>query len=335
MKTILLLFGGESPEHEVSIMSAKNIVDALSPQKYHVVLGYIDTDGRLWQVNEVKLHDNTDDFEEIVPVLGDKKIIVGSAETHIDVLFPVLHGRNGEDGSVQALAGLMHVQLVGCGIAASSICIDKVLTKQLVASRDVPVVSYITRARLDETLDYAQVVEQLGSPVFVKPARLGSSIGVSKVSNSDEFTSALSMALDLDDTVLIEQAIDGRELEVAVHGNEDPEVTVVGEIVPDRDFYNYESKYEDTSESLAVIPAKINNEVSEQIRAYALQVYKTLGCSGLARVDFFYDEATGKIYLNEVNTLPGFTNISMYPKLCQASGMSYEALVDKLIELAR
>lgn len=334
-KKILLLFGGESPEHEVSIMSARNVLDAIDISKYSVTLGYIDLQGQWWHVPKVQVYTDTAKLKTIEPVLGESKIRIGNKTIKLDTIFPVLHGRNGEDGTVQALAKLMHVPIVGCDLASSAICMDKIVTKQLLASRSVPVVPYVTYELGDEPLTYKDVMQKLGKTLFIKPARLGSSVGVKKVASTKEFNEAVDAAAKLDSKILVEQAISGRELEVAVLDGIELRASAVGEIVPDREFYDYESKYDTSSETLLEIPADISQVVSDQIRQYALWAFKILGCSGLARVDFFFDEESGTIYLNEVNTMPGFTNISMYPKLCEASGTSYAELIDELIGLAK
>jgi D-alanine-D-alanine ligase len=334
-KMILLLFGGESPEHEVSIMSAQNVVKALYTKKYSVLLGYIDLQGQWWHVPKVQAYADTSKLKGIEPVLGDGKIRVGTKTIAIDTIFPVLHGSNGEDGTVQALAKLMHVPVVGCGVAASAICMDKVVAKQLLAGRSLPVVPYVTYELGDEPLTYKDVMQKLGKTLFIKPARLGSSVGVSKVSTTKQFVDAIDASTKLDSKILIEQAITGRELEVAVLGGKEVHASVVGEIVPDREFYDYESKYDSSSETLLEVPAGISQVVSDQIRQYALWAFKILGCSGLARIDFFFDEESGTVYVNEVNTMPELSNTGMYAKLCEASGTSYTELVDELIGLAK
>lgn len=334
MKTILLLFGGESPEHEVSVMSAQNILAAIDTNMYEVLLGYIDLDGSWWLVQDVRVFEDANRYPAIVPLLGQKAIRVDDKAVALDVVFPVLHGANGEDGTVQALAKLLHVPVVGCGVTASAVCIDKVLAKQIVASNGVSVVPYEIYESGAPLPKYEDVAAKFGETLFIKPARLGSSVGVSRVTSAEEFTAALDVALKLDNKILIEQSITGRELEVAIIGGKQPRASVVGEIIPDREFYNYESKYDSSSESALQIPAQLPDEISKLICEQALRIFMALGCQGLARVDFFFDEASGTIYLNEVNTMPGFTNISMYPKLCEASGSSYKELVAELITLA-
>ena len=329
--TILVVYGGESPEHEVSIASATNVYKALDTSKYTVLLCYIDPNGRFWHTETIEPHTSY----QLTPVMGTSTVAYDNQTHHIDAIFPVLHGQNGEDGTIQGLARLLHAPIVGCGVAASSICIDKVLTKQLLDHNNIPTVPCTVVHRGDAYPSYEQVKIKLGSTLFVKPAHLGSSVGVSKVTDGNALLAALDAAFALDDTVLIEAGITARELEVAVLGhNAQPQASVVGEIVPDREFYSFESKYDPDATSQVKIPADISAETAERIRDYAVQAFTALQCEGLARVDFFIDPA-GKVYLNEINTLPGFTDISMYPQLWQHNGISYTELLTRLIELAR
>ncbi|MAU33713.1 D-alanine--D-alanine ligase A [Candidatus Saccharibacteria bacterium] len=334
MKTVLILYGGESSEHDVSISSARNVVAALDTSKYRPILGYLTKDGRLQHVTSI---DDTIDGGTLLPVLGENRFLVEDTGESIvpDVIFPVLHGKNGEDGTVQGLAALLHIPIVGCGVAASAVAMNKVFAKQLAAEAGLQAVPYLTHRAGDETLSYDEVSESLGSPVFVKPANAGSSVGVTKVSDAATFQTALQAAHQHDDVVLIEKAIDARELEVAVLGNVPAiEASPVAEVVPEGDFYSYESKYAENSQSAVQIPAGLPEEVSEQVRLAAMTVFEVLECRGLARVDFFLDRQSGELYFNEINTLPGFTNISVYPKAWQAVGVSYGQLVDRLIQLA-
>ncbi|HSD55946.1 MAG TPA: D-alanine--D-alanine ligase family protein [Candidatus Saccharimonadales bacterium] len=333
-RTVLVLFGGESAEHEVSILSAQNLYAALDTQEVVPILCYIDRQGAWWQADGVaELEKPT---VPITPILGSAQIKVGEELVSIDVIFPVLHGTNGEDGAVQGLARLLHVPVVGCGLDGSVICIDKVLAKQLLEAATIPVVPYATfNASNAEKAVYGELASKLGYTLFVKPVRQGSSVGVHKVQNGVELKAAILDALQYDRDVLIESAVSkARELEVAVLGlSHDSKASVVGEIVPDRDFYDYASKYDSDSTSKVVIPAAISPEVAERIRAYAVQAFEVLHCQGLARIDFFLD-GSGNVFLNEVNTMPGFTNISMYPKLWEATGLPYKQLVATLIDQA-
>ena len=334
--TVLLLFGGESSEHEVSISSARNVYAAMDDTKFDVVLCFIDKNGRWWLLSELTAQIDTSQAPQLVAALGGKSFLTlpGNRVVTPDVILPILHGKNGEDGSVQGLAQLMHIPIVGCDVTSSALAMDKVASKQIFAQVGLKIVPYLTHRGGDEVPSYSSVVEMLGDIVFVKPSRAGSSVGVSKVKNEDEFIAAIQEAHRHDDVALIERAISGRELEVAVLGSAgSPEASGVGEIMPDGDFYSYESKYDINSASATVVPASIDNDVAQTISKLAGEAYTALGCNGMARVDFFLAE-DGTIYINEINTIPGFTNISMYPKLWRASGVSYPELIERLIKTA-
>lgn len=251
-----------------------------------------------------------------------------------DVILPILHGKNGEDGSVQGLAQLLHIPIVGCDMTASSICMDKMATKEILQAHNLPVVRYETHRADQAPPDFNKLSMGLGSPLFVKPARSGSSVGVSKVTNEDELLAALHTAHQHDPIALIEAGIVGREIEVAVLGNPPHHrASVAGEIRPDREFYDYDSKYDPASQSQVIIPADLSPDLTAKIRQLALQAYEILGCRGLARVDFFV-LADGTVYVNELNTIPGFTNISMYAKLWRHDGITYSQLIEHLLSLA-
>lgn len=335
-QTVLVLFGGESSEHDVSIMSARNVYAAMDSEKYEVLLGYIDRHGKWWLLDSWQ--DNFDEHGGVqmsfVPGSGSFVTIPGSRVVHVDVVFPVLHGENGhEDGAVQGMMNLMHVPVIGSGLGASAVCWDKLYTKQLLAANDIAVTPYIVHRRGDQ-LDYEQVVAELGEGFFVKPTVAGSSIGVSKVHDETEFQSAIEVALEHSTVVLIEKAIVGRELEVAVLGNPPSHQTSdVGEIIPGEEFYSYEDKYSSDSKAQVLTYADLPDELREQIKKTAYDAYAKLGCEGLARVDFLVSDS-GEVYVNELNTLPGFTNISQYPKLWSEQGIRYAKLIDRLIELA-
>nr|AIA15417.1 D-alanine--D-alanine ligase [uncultured bacterium] len=334
---LLLIFGGESAEHEVSIRSARNVFDALDKQKYDIdiELCYIDRNGKWWLVSAVI--ENPQKLGALLPVLGAGKFWIDEPNHAItpDVLFPVLHGPNGEDGSVQGLAQLLHIPIVGCGIIGSAVCMDKEITKRLLTRAGITVAPGVVHHREDATPVYAEALEKLGGDaLFVKPANLGSSVGVSKVTDQASLSKALEEAHRYDRKVLIERAVKGRELECAVLGNEHPEASVVGEIMPGDEFYSYDEKYAETSNTKTSTRAPLPKETSAKIRAVALAAYKVLECRGLARVDFFLAD-DGTVYLNEVNTLPGFTSISMYPQLWKASGLDYSSLLDRLVALSR
>lgn len=332
---VLLLFGGESSEHDISIASARNVYRAIDTNLYNVRLCYIDEAGKFWYVSDVVDH-ITSETKELLPHLGSKNFLTEDGEKiSVDVVLPILHGRNGEDGAVQALAQLLHIPMVGCDMTSSSLAMNKVAAKRLVNDFGIPVVPYRVHHAPDEEPRFEDISESLGEVLFVKPVSAGSSIGVSKVTNQAELDTAISLAHTYDPVVLIEKAINARELEVAVIGNY-PDITasVVGEINPDGEFYSYASKYDKKSTSGTVIPADISEETSDILRAYAVEIFRILGCSGLSRIDFFVDRTDDSIYLNEINTLPGFTDISMYPKLWQYEGISYSDLISRLIELA-
>ena len=334
--TVLLLFGGESSEHDVSISSARNVYAAIDDNKYDVVLGYIDREGKWWLLERLDGTISTHGKSQILPVLGSGSFVTLPAGKvlKLQVILPVLHGKNGEDGSVQGLAQLLHIPIVGCDLTASAICMDKVATKEIARANDIRVVPYQTHRRGDRYPNFNQLSMKLGSPFFVKPARAGSSVGVNKVYTEEELAGALDIAHEHDEVVLIEAGISAREIEVAILGHPPHhEASVLGEVKPDGDFYSYDSKYGNDSTSELIIPAVVEEEVADRIRATALKAFELMGCKGLSRVDFFLQD-DGTLYLNEINTIPGFTNISMYSKLWRHGGISYSQLIDKLLMLA-
>ncbi|MBC7565046.1 D-alanine--D-alanine ligase [Candidatus Saccharibacteria bacterium] len=336
MKTVLLLFGGESTEHEVSVASAVNVDQALDKTKFTVIYSYIDRSGVWWHVDSVKT-DLLDDSRQLLPQFGRKSFIVEGTDNIIspDIILPILHGRNGEDGSVQAVAQLVHIPIVGCDMTSSAAAMNKYITKQVAIANNIRVVPFTVHYETDAVPDFEEMSLKLGPVLFVKPANAGSSVGVYKVTNQDELRTAIEGAHAFDDIVLIETAIHARELEIAVLGNYPHiEASAVAEIKPQGEFYSYESKYDELSRSLVVIPADISPELSDDLRRQAALIFHMLGCSGMARVDFFIDSNTHDIYLNEVNTIPGFTDISVYPKTWEHAGISYQSLIERLIELA-
>lgn len=333
---VLLLFGGESSEHTISISSAKNVYDAINKEKYEVLLSYIDKSGKWWLVNSFSQIDNLQSAQQISPILGGSGFIAIplGQQISVDVILPILHGENGEDGTVQGLASLMHIPIVGCGVSASSICIDKVLTKRLLEESGIKTVPYEVHNISDPMPDYNELSNKLGNILFIKPAGCGSSVGISKSTNSDDLEKAIINAHQYDNKVLIEKAVTARELEVGVLGNgKDAKISSIGEILPDSDFYSFDSKYSDDSKSRVVIPADIPVELSDKIRSVAKKAFNSIGCRGISRIDFFYTNDQ-ILYLNEINTLPGFTNVSMYPKLWQHGGISYSDLIELLISNA-
>lgn len=329
----MLLFGGESSEHDVSVSSASNVVKALDNTKYEIILTYIDRDGKWWMIDIISDYIDTTGCLQLTPILGSGifHTIPNNKAVKPDVILPILHGANGEDGTVQGLAKLLHIPIVGCGVEASSIAMDKVITKQLLEYSDIKTVPYAVHILGQSSCSFDQLSARLGDMLFIKPARSGSSVGISKVKNSEELISALAKAHKHDSKVLIETAITARELEVAILGNgNNAKPSGVGEIIPDREFYDFDSKYDDSSKTKTNIPADISPEIANRIKEIALQAYDVIGCEGLARIDFFLSD-DNVLYLNEINTMPGFTNISMYPKLWHQEGLAYSSLIDALI----
>jgi D-alanine-D-alanine ligase len=333
---VLLLFGGESSEHEVSISSVRNVYAAIDNTKFAVHLGYIDRHGKWWLIDRLAQEIDTHGAPQLVPVLGAGSFVTIPSGRVItpSVILPILHGKNGEDGSVQGLAQLLHIPIVGCDMTSSAICMDKLATKEILMTAGIKVAPYEVHRKGADLPDFNHLSMRLGVPMFVKPSRAGSSVGVSKVHSEEELALALEEAHRHDDTVLIERGISGRELEVSALGNPPHhQVSTVGEIKPGADFYSYDDKYAANSESQVVIPADLTDEQRSRIRDTAAKAYELLGCKGLSRVDFFLaDDDT--VYINEINTLPGFTNISMYPKLWREEGISYSQLIERLIGLA-
>lgn len=329
------MYGGESSEHDVSLSSARNVYAAMDGDKYDIDLCYIDRHGKWWLLHQWKDDLTQHGGAQLVVVPGTSSLmsIPGNTVIHTDVILPILHGRNGEDGTVQGLARLLHVPVIGCDVTASAVCMDKILTKQILSQHAIPTAEYVVYRKGNPIPDAQDIIDQIGLPMFVKPARSGSSMGVTKVHTADEFEAALQEALTHDDHILIERAITGRELETAVLGNPPHHhVSGVGEIIPGGEFYDYHDKYALDSQSRVLAHAELNSEVEARIREISSQAYEILGCRGLARIDYLLDG--DQPYLLEVNTIPGFTNISMYPKLWQREGMTYASLIDKLISLA-
>jgi D-alanine-D-alanine ligase len=305
-----VLYGGRSGEHEVSIRSAESVMAAMDPSKYEILRIFITPEGR-WTPR---------------PILPEP-----NANPGIDVVFPVLHGTFGEDGTVQGLLELADLPYVGAGVLSSSVSMDKEVMKRLCLERGLPVVPYVTLWR--SQLDAEAAEQRLGYPVFVKPANLGSSVGISKAKSRAELAAALELAAQYDRKIIVERAIAGRELECSVLGNAEPKASLPCEILPSREFYDYEDKYL-LDRAQTVVPADLPPEQVEETRRLAVACYQAVDCEGMARVDFLLEAATGRIYINEINTIPGFTSISMFPKMWEATGLSYPALIDRLIELA-
>lgn len=351
--TIGVLYGGRSGEHDVSLCSAASVVAALDKTKYDVVAIGIDRDGR-WYVQDRPEIITDKNFGRILSLKKKGVWLVNHFEDRnrlhlydmnsrgkkvvVDLVFPVLHGTYGEDGTMQGLLELARVPYVGVDVAGSAIGMDKDVAKRLLAQAGVPVVPWITVSRPDWLARPQKILrgalKQLEMPVFVKPLCTGSSVGIKKVKVRKDLASAVDYAFGFDTRIMIEKGIDCREIECAVLGNEDPRASVLGEILPTHEFYSYEAKYLDPEGAKMNIPAKIPARLSVAIRKCAVLGFRALNCNSMARVDFFLDKKTNSFYLNEINTLPGFTGISMYPKLWEATGLSYSALLDRLVELA-
>jgi D-alanine-D-alanine ligase len=327
---VALIFGGQSEEHAVSIMTAREIMKAIDREKYEVTLFGIDRSG-FWQ----KMMDIPEDLKALAfDHSGDKlpSEVLSGLQRDIDIVFPLLHGPYGEDGRIQGLFDMMGLPYAGCDLMASALCMDKDYTKKILKRIGIPVTASFTY-REYETIDVDEIIKCLGLPIFVKPVNLGSSVGITKAKTREELSSAITLAFKYDGKVIIEEAINARELECAVLGNNDPEVSPVGEIIPSHEFYDYEAKYFDGGQSKLLIPADIDKETRGTIRTFARKAYQELGCKGLSRIDFFMEKETGEIYLNEINTMPGFTPFSMYPQLWKHGGIDYADLIDRLIML--
>jgi D-alanine-D-alanine ligase len=307
---VAVVYGGRSGEHEISIRSAKAIMERMDRAKYEISEYFIEKDGR-WKP------------KPILPEPG--------AQPQIDVVFPVLHGTFGEDGTIQGLLEMADLPYVGAGVMASSVSMDKEMMKRVCMAQALPVVDYVAVTREQSDLD--AISKKLPFPLFVKPANLGSSVGISKVRNCNELETAIQVAAEYDRKIIVERGIAGRELECAVLGNEAPVASLPCEILPSREFYDYEDKYLlNTAETR--VPADLPHEKTEELRALAVGCYRAVECEGMARVDFFLESATNRLYINEINTIPGFTSISMYPKMWEHSGIAFPALIDELIDLA-
>lgn len=343
-----VIFGGKSTEHDVSIVSGTSVIKNLNKEKYDVFPIYIDEDGEWYIYNK-----DVDKIE--ILAVGDKITELTKIDNpmqylkNVDVVFPVLHGLYGEDGTIQGMLELLNQNYVGCKVLASSICMDKVYAKVIFDKAQISQADYIyIRPYKDEYIyvdkyfneeicnvdKICEVVEErLKFPVFVKPSNSGSSVGINKSHNKQELAEHIKYATQFDNKILIEQNINGREVECAVLGNEEVMASCVGEILPAEEFYTFDAKYKN-AESRVVMPANLPEEISEKIRKTAIKAFKAVDGKGLSRVDFFVENGTNRIVINEINTLPGFTQISMYPKLWEQMGLSYCELLDKLIELS-
>jgi D-alanine-D-alanine ligase len=343
---LAILMGGRSAEHEVSLRSAASIIKAASKDKYELILIGIDKRGRWFLITDQDSFLN-DKFPEsieysddnaIVFVPGEKGKVEGlknkSISFNIDAVFPILHGTFGEDGTVQGLLKLVDVPFVGAGVLGSAVGMDKDVMKRLFQHAGIKTAKFMVMEKaVSEMPKFSEVQKELGDIVFVKPANLGSSVGVSKVRTEEEFQLAVKDAFRYDNKVILEECITGKEVECSVLGNERPEASAVGEVIPKEDFYSYNAKYIDENGAVLKIPAEISNDQVAKIQETAVKAYKVLCCEGMGRVDCFLKD-NGDVVINEINTIPGFTSISMYPKLWEEKGLKYPDLIDKLVELA-
>lgn len=347
-----LIFGGKSGEHEVSLASAQSVLRALDADKYDAVLIGVTKEGRwLTGGNPLKQLVNATSSPLLKAVNGSSNSATTALVSHsaaemttsdalnetVDVVFPLIHGPNGEDGTIQGLLELADLPYVGAGVAASAVGMDKALMKSIFRSAGLPVADYLVVMRHkwehepEETIHELETVIQY--PCFVKPANLGSSVGISKARNWDELTQALTTAAQYDRKIIVERAIDGREIECSVLGDDVPLASLPGEVIPQREFYDYDAKYADENTRL-IVPADLTGDQARTVQELAVRAFQAIDCSGMARVDMFLETRDGKFLVNEINTLPGFTNVSMYPRMWEASGVNYSQLIDRLIQLA-
>jgi len=352
-KKVAVIFGGMSFEHEVSRFSAKSVLDNMDKEKYDITVIGITKDGRWLKYDGptaliasgewLRLAEESGkasiQLPERASVTATEIIPKGpSINGRFDVVFPILHGINGEDGTVQGFLELTGIPYVGCGVLSSALAMDKGYAKKVLEMEGIPQAAYLIINKKEYEKDSVKTIEMIeqkfGYPCFVKPCNAGSSVGVTKAHDRNELIQALEVASRYDRRILVEEFIDGREVECAVLGNDDPIASTVGEIIPCNEFYDYHAKYSDESTSEIRIPADLPQETIEKVRSLAVKAFKALDCSGLSRIDFFVRRDTGEVILNEINTMPGFTKISMYPKLWEASGIPYSELIDRLIELA-
>lgn len=345
IKTAAIIYGGKSTEHEVSIRSARNIAKAIDNQQFNTILIGICKNGKWFLKTNEELHSEDVVAETshqicLIPGDSDYKIVTVSDQKSIgiiDVVFPIVHGTGGEDGSLQGLLKIMNIAFVGPGVIGSALCIDKEVAKRVLNEAEIANSKFLSYSISDiNSINFEEAKATLGVPMYIKPPNLGSSVGISKVHTAAEFEKAINVAFQFDRKVLIEQNITGREIECAVMGNGLVKASPVGEVVTNQQshtFYDYSAKYTDANGSVTVIPAEMDETTQNRIREVAIKTYKALCCEGMARVDVFLTP-NGEIYVNEVNTLPGFTDISMYPKLWGAAGITYSELISQLLELA-
>ncbi|MFH1727843.1 MAG: D-alanine--D-alanine ligase family protein [Pseudomonadota bacterium] len=353
---VVIFFGGRSCEHEVSLQSVQSVYKYLDTNKFDPILVGIDKEGNWYYYENLKkalINPGNPKtiglkIEKQKRVIYDpkiKKLLFAEDKDKkikylnkvIDIVFPVLHGPYGEDGTIQGYMELFDVPIVGASLLGSAVAMDKDVAKRLLRQAGLQIPDFIVlnnKQWKDKKIDYKFVSKKLGKVFFVKPCNLGSSVGISKIDSEIKFKKYTNFAFKFDDKIIFEKAIFAREIECSVLGNEDPVCSLPGEIIPSHDFYSYDAKYIDEQGALLVVPVKLNSKIINKIQKLAIKAYETCAVSGMARVDFFLEKKTNKIYLNELNTIPGFTNISMYPKLWEASGLSYSKLLTKLIDLA-
>lgn len=335
-KKVAVLFGGQSTEHEVSRTSAASVLRNIDQSKYDVYPIGITKEGKWFEYTGKVDNIESGEWEndEFYKTPSGEKIIFNN---EVDVVLPILHGQFGEDGTVQGLCKLRNIPCAGPGVMSSALCMDKIYTKYILEHAGIKQAPYVVVTNYDYKTRKEELVKkienELNYPVFVKPANSGSSVGITKAHNKEELEMGLVEALKHDRKVLVEKGINCREVEVAVLGNDEPKASVPGEIIPAKEFYDYEAKYKNASSKL-LIPAALNEEDTKEIRDEAVKIFRALDCAGMARVDFLVDKDTNEIYLNEVNTIPGFTSISMYPKMWDATGLKYNDLITELIEFA-
>lgn len=346
MTRLGIIFGGRSGEHEISLMSATSVINAIDKEKYQLVLIGITKNGKwlLYDGPVEKIEDGG--WQEIAEkaLLNDPEkygiTILGaggkSLKDIVDFALPILHGPFGEDGTIQGVFEMADIPYAGCGVLGSAAAMDKALAKEIFAKEGLPICRHmvVLKEEINENLEalMKRVKQYLPYPIFVKPANMGSSVGISKVHDEKELEEALEEAIKYDRRIVLEEGLDCREIETGVIGNYLPKAAAVGEILPSEEFYSYHAKYFDGGQSRICIPADISREISEEIRRIAVEAYSLLDCSGFARVDFFLEQGTDKIYLNEINTIPGFTKFSMFPSLWAEAGVSYSELIEKIIE---
>jgi len=349
--TVGIIFGGKSAEHEVSLQSAKNVYDAIDRGRFDPVLIGIDKNGvwrstggslSLLNSGDPRLISLSAEGEPVTLAPACAGLLSGKAGAaapgeapppKLDVIFPILHGPLGEDGTVQGLLKLAGVPFVGSGVLGSAVSMDKDVMKRLFRDAGLPIGKFLAVKSCEKLPSYAEITKLLNNPFFVKPANMGSSVGISKVKNEADYANAVKEAFKYDEKIIIEEFIPGREIECAVLGNENPIASVPGEIIPTHEFYSYNAKYVDENGARLEIPAPLDADCQKRVQDLAIKAFQTLCCEGLSRVDFFLKE-NGEVLINEINTIPGFTKISMYPKLWEASGIGYTELITRLIELA-